>query len=242
MCGRYQRRGDKQRIAEAFRLGRVPEGFELPPDYNVAPQTFQPVIRLDAEGERELAMMRWGLIPYWAKDAKVGYSTINARAETVASAPIFREAFQRRHCLVPADAFYEWQRLDEKGKKKQAYAIARRDGEMMAFAGLWESWRDPATKQPLETFSVITTEPNELMQPIHSRMPVILPRGDWSRWLERVDPARPPVDLLRPHAAEEMTAWRVKKDVGDVRNNRPDLAEPDEPCEPCAGATGSLFD
>jgi len=110
MCGRYERHSDKQRIADAFKVGKLPQGFELPPDYNVAPQTFQPVVRLDREtGERELTLMRWGLVPYWSKDSKVGFSSINARAETVATAPVFREAFKRRHCLVPADAFYEWQ-------------------------------------------------------------------------------------------------------------------------------------
>jgi putative SOS response-associated peptidase YedK len=236
MCGRYVRRSDKQRVAEAFKIGKLPPGFVLPPDFNVAPQTFQPVVRLNAEGERELTMMRWGLIPFWAKDAKIAYSTINARAETITSANTFRNAFKKRHCLVPADAFYEWQKLQ--GKDKQAFAIGRLDKEPMAFAGLWERWRDPSQDVPLETFTIITTDPNELMQPIHTRMPVIVPRADWSRWLGPVDPDQPPIDLLRPHVAEEMTAWKVSKDVGNVRNNSPELLEP---CEPCADETGSLF-
>jgi putative SOS response-associated peptidase YedK len=239
VCGRYERHSDKQKIADAFKVGKLPSGFELPPDYNVAPQTFQPVVRLNREtGERELTLMRWGLVPYWAKDSKVAFSSINARAETVTTAPVFREAFKRRHCLVPADAFYEWQKLDEKGKNKQAFAIARKDKEPMAFAGLWESWKDPTQTVPLETFSIITTDPNELMHSIHTRMPVIVPRADWGRWLGPVDPAQPPTDILRPHPAEEMTAWKVKKDVGNVRNNDASLTEP---CEPCADSTGSLF-
>ncbi len=149
-------------------------------------------MRLNREtGERELTLMRWGLVLYWAKDSKVGFSSINARAETVTTAPVFREAFKCRHCLVPADAFYEWQKLDEKGKSKQAYAIARKDKGPMAFAGLWESWKDPNQSFLLETFSIITTDPNELMEPIHTRMPVIVPRADWICWLGPVDPPSP---------------------------------------------------
>lgn len=131
------------------------------PSYNIAPQTVQPVIRLSREkDERELVRMRWGLIPYWAKDAKIGFSTINAKAESVATSPAFREALKRRRCLVPADGFYEWQKLE--AKAKQPYAIALQDGSPLAFAGLWERWMDKAAGQPLETYTIITTEPNEL--------------------------------------------------------------------------------
>jgi len=239
MCGRFERHSDKQKIADVFKVGKLPPGFELPPDYNVAPQTFQPVVRLNREtGERELTLMRWGLVPNWTKFSKVGFSYINARAETVTTAPVFREAFKRRHCLVPADAFYEWQILDEKGNNKQAFAIARKDREPMAFAGLWESWKNSSQSVPPETFSIITTDPNELIQPIHTRMPVIVSRTDWGRWLGPVDPAQPPVDILRPHPAEEMTAWKVKEDVGNVKNNDVSLTEP---CEPLHGFNSSLF-
>ena len=125
ICGRYERHSDKQKIADAFKVGKLPPGFELSPDYNVAPQTFQPIVRLNRDtGERELTFMRWGRIPYWSKDSKVAFSSINARAETMSTAPVFKEAFKHRHCLVPADAFYEWQKLDEKYKNKQAYEIA----------------------------------------------------------------------------------------------------------------------
>src|SRR5213080_4061022 len=155
MCGRYTRRSDKQRIAEHFHVhqGSIPDlGFS----YNVAPQTFQPVIRLNRDtGEREIVMMRWGLIPFWAKDPKIGISTINAKAETVATASSFREAFKRRRCLVPADAFYEWQKLD--AKTKQPFAIAMKDGKPYAFAELWEKWKDREAGIELLTFTVITT-------------------------------------------------------------------------------------
>ena len=130
---------------------------------------------------REIALMRWGLIPYWAKDAKIGHSTINAKAETVATAPAFREAFKRRRCLVPADAFYEWQKLDP--KHKQPFAIALASREPYGFAGLWERWKDPATREWLETFSIITTDPNQVVAPLHNRMPVIIERKDYARWL-----------------------------------------------------------
>ena len=176
MCGRYYRRSDKQRIAEAYRIG-VPPTFDILPSYNIAPQTFQPVIRPNREtGERELAQMRWGLIPYWAKDAKIAYSTINAKAETCATSPAFREALKRRRCLVPADGFSEWARIDAKIKQPCAFALT--DGSPFAFAGLWEQWKDKATGQPLETYTILTTEPNELTATVHDRMPVILaPRG-----------------------------------------------------------------
>ncbi len=223
MCGRYARRSDKQRIAEHFAV----HGASLPdfgPSWNVAPQTFQPVIRLNRDtGEREIVMMRWGLVPYWAKDPGIGLRTINAKAESIITAPAFREAFKYRRCLIPADAFYEWQKLT--GKMKQPFAIAMKDGQPYAMAGLWERWKDRKAGIELLTFTVITTDPNELVEPMHNRMPVIIPANEYDRWL-RADPVRPPVDLLRPFDADKMTAWKVGKEVGNARNDRPDLIEP----------------
>ncbi|HEY4010538.1 MAG TPA: SOS response-associated peptidase, partial [Acidobacteriaceae bacterium] len=143
MCGRYYNRAEKQRIAEAMQA-RSPEPFEVRPSYNVAPQSFQPVVKLGRDGERELAVMRWGLIPFWAKpDAKIGRgkspvprALVNARAETVQTSAAFREAFQRRRCLVPASGFYEWMKLD--GKNRQPYAVTVAGKDVIAFAGLWE--------------------------------------------------------------------------------------------------------
>jgi putative SOS response-associated peptidase YedK len=194
----------------------------LAPSYNVAPQSLQPVVRLDSEtGERELTIMRWGLIPFFAKDAKIAYSTINARAETVATSPVFREPMKRRRCLVPATGFYEWQALDK--KSKQPWSIEFVDGNLFAFAGLWDRWKDKATGQPMETYTIITTDPNELLEPIHNRMPVILAPKDYSRWLDPGEPSQLPIDLLRPYPAREMKVWKVSSAVGNVRNNGPEL-------------------
>lgn len=207
MCGRYYSRAQKQRIAEAFQAG-IPEHLDFMPSYNIAPQTFQPVVRISPEtAEREIAPMRWGLIPFWSKDAKIGYSTINARAETVATGPAFREALKCRRCLVPASGFYEWQKLD--AKTKQPYAIAVEGEDPIAFAGLWERWTDKATGKALETYTIITTDANELLNPehgprLHDRMPVILAKKDYARWLALAEPSHLPVDLLRPYPADEM--------------------------------------
>lgn len=231
MCGRYGRRADKQRIAEWMQkhdtnVFDIDDSY-LAPSYNVCPQSFQPVVRLAEDtGHRQLAIMRWGLVPFWSKDGKAAFNTINARAETVSTSPVFRDAFKRRRCLVPADLFYEWKKLDVKAK--QPYAIALNDGSIFAFAGLWERWKDKATGQALETYSIVTTDPNELISEmgIHDRMPVILKPGDYERWLQPGDPQRPPVDLLRPFDTDQMRAWKVGPGVGNVRNNGPELTQP----------------
>jgi putative SOS response-associated peptidase YedK len=235
MCGRYFRRSDKQRIAEAFRLG-LPTTFEILPTYNVAPQTFQPVVRLNADtGQRELAQLRWGLVPFWSKDSKVAFSTINAKAETLATSPTFREAFKRRRCLIPLDGFYEWQTIS--AKVKQPYAVSLKSGALFAVAGVWDRWKDKATGHCLETYTLITTDPNELMEPFHNRMPVIVRPADFERWMAPPDPAQLapaqlPIDLLRPYPDEEMAAWKVDPAVGNVRNDSPELiahAAPEQP-------------
>ncbi|MGA8743082.1 MAG: SOS response-associated peptidase [Terracidiphilus sp.] len=220
MCGRFARRSTQKVLADWFGV-KLEDMPWFAPDYNVAPQSTQPVVRLNADtGKREFALMRWGLVPYWAKDAKVGYSTINARAEEAAEKPIFREAFKKRRCIIPADAFYEWQQLN--AKTKRPFAFALQSGEPYAFAGLWERWK-PRAGEPLETYTILTTDPNELAGRIHNRMPVILEPRDYSRWMEPGDPARPPVDLLRPYPAEKMRSWVVDERVGNVRNNDAEL-------------------
>ena len=161
------------------------------------------------------------------KGRAIGFSTINAKAETVATAPAFREAFRRRRCLVPADAFYEWQKLDP--KHKQPFAIALASREPYGFAGLWERWKNPAGGEWLESFSVITTNPDQVVAPLHNRMPAIIERKDYGRWLGGVYPAQLPLDLLRPFPAEQMIAWKVDKAVGNVRNDTAQLLEqPDD--------------
>ena len=227
MCGRYVRKSTRREIAQWFGAEDA-DTVEWGASYNVAPQTFQPVVRLNREtGAREIALLRWGLVPYWSKDAKIGLSTINAKAETVATAPAFREAFKRRRCLVPADAFYEWQKLDP--KHKQPFAIALASREPYGFAGVWERWKD--AREWLETFSIITTDANQVVAPLHNRMPVIIERKDYARWLGEGDSGAPPLDLLRPFPAEKMIAWKVDKAVGNVRNDSAQLLEtpPEEP-------------
>jgi putative SOS response-associated peptidase YedK len=157
----------------------------------------------------------------------VGFNTINAKAETVIASAMYREPFESRRCLVPASGFYEWMKLDP--KTKQPYSIAPRDGSIIAFAGLWDRWKDKESGRVLDTYSIITTDPNELMKPengpaIHDRMPVILARKDYDRWLT-APKGQPPIDLLRPFPAEELKAWKVKKEVGSLRNNSPDLCD-----------------
>jgi putative SOS response-associated peptidase YedK len=224
MCGRYFRRSDKQQITEAFRLG-LPTTFEILPSFNVAPQSFQPVVRISGDtGERELASMRWGLVPFWAKDSKVAFNTINARSETLGTSPAFREAFKRRRCLIPLDGFFEWQTLSP--KEKQPFAVSLKSGLLFGVAGLWESWKDKSTGKSLETYTIITTDPNPLMEPFHNRMPAIVKPDDYERWMAPADPARLPVDLLRPYPEEEMRAWKVARDVGNTRNDNPALIEP----------------
>jgi putative SOS response-associated peptidase YedK len=228
MCGRYGRRADKQRIAEWFQTHNTdvfndPE--PLPPSYNIAPQTFQPVVRFDpVSGERELTFMRWGLVPFWSRDETAAFNTINAKAETVSTSPAYREPWKRRRCLVPADFFYEWKKIDE--KTKQPYAIAMKDSGLFAFAGLWDTWKNKASGDELQTYTILTIDPNELLKPIHNRMPVIVARKDYERWVAPAEPSHLPVDLLRPYPAEEMTAWKVSRDVGNVRNNNPGLIAP----------------
>ena len=225
MCGRYFSNADKQRIAERFQLGQVPD-VALAPDFNIAPTTFQPVVRIARDsGERELERMRWGLVPHFAKslaDFK-GFSTFNARAETLLTAAIWRVPFKKRRCLVPADGFYEWKALDDSKKPaKEPYAITLTNGEPMALAGLWDAWKDTDGKW-LQSFSIITTEANEIMATIHTRMPVLVHRRDWAEWLDRDDSRPAPKHLLRQYESQAMQTVKCNPQVGNVRNNGPQM-------------------
>ena len=224
MCGRYVRRSEKQHIAEHFRARAFPPDLPMPgADYNIAPTTHQPIIRQSKEtGEREMILARWGLVPFFTKtlsDIK-GLSTINARSETITKAPTWREPFKKRRCLIPASAFYEW---PKEGKPpKQPYAFEMANGNLFAFAGLWDAWKD-AEGHWLQSFAIVTTEANELMSRIHPRMPVILHARDYDRWLDREETERLPLDLLRPLESEEMEVYEANPKVNNVRNNGPEM-------------------
>ncbi len=207
-------------MARLFKTaGAVPNAA---PSWNVAPSQPAMVVRRHPEtGERRLDLLTWGLVPHWTKDLAKARKPINARAETVATSPMFREAFHRRRCIVPADAFYEWQAQDN--GPKQPYAIARRDGYLLAFAGLWEGWRGPAG-EILRTFSIIVTVANEDLAPIHDRMPVILEQRDWPAWLGEQE--ADPTELLRPAEAGTVRIWPVSTRVNKPANNDAALLEP----------------
>jgi putative SOS response-associated peptidase YedK len=214
MCGRYVQTMPADAMRQLFRTTGVPPN--LAPSWNVAPTQSAPVVRRHPDtGERHLDLLRWGLLPRWVKDVKTARKPINARAETVATSPMFREAFAKRRCLVPADAFYEW-KVEEGGK--QPMAIAPATGEGMAFAGLWESWRGEGD-EIVRTFAIITTDANETMRAVHDRMPVILAPDDWAVWLEGDDQA----PLLRPAPNDLLRFWPVSKAVNSPRNNGPEL-------------------
>lgn len=218
MCGRYAVFLPPDAMATLFRAGAPVSNWA--PTWNMAPTRDAPVVRLQPDTqERQIDLLRWGLLPHWAKVAKFGRQPINARAETLTTGYLFRDAFRRRHCLVPADAFYEWQ-VTETGKRP--WAIARADGQTMAFAGLWESWRGPDGKV-VRTFAIITTEANDATRPLHARMPVILEPEDWPLWLGEV--AGDPAALLRP-ATTALRCWRIDSSVNHVRHDGPALLEP----------------
>jgi putative SOS response-associated peptidase YedK len=224
MCGRVRLSSDVSEIKLVFSIPPHRPAPNMAPSWNVAPTDPLPIVRYDAKaGERRLDVMRWGLVPFWAKDIKVGFSNINAKAEGIEGKPAFREAFQRRRCLVPVDNFYEWAKT---AAGKQPYAIALADRSLMALAGLWEIWRSPAGER-VHSFVIITARPNELCAELHDRMPVILSPEVWPEWL-----AEEPADvsqlkaLLAPYPSEQMTCWPVSARVGNVKNNDPSLIEP----------------
>lgn len=221
MCGRFTLITPAQVLAEQFELVEIPA---LSPRYNVAPTQPVAAVRQPPGNERrELAMLRWGLVPFWAKDPAIGSRMINARSETAAEKPSFRAAFQQRRCLVLADGFYEWQRLE---RGKQPFYIRLRDERPFAFAGLWEHW-EGGDGMVIDSCTVLTTEPNELVRPLHNRMPVILAPEDYSRWL---DPGLQKADLLqpllRPYPSEGMHAYPVDTWVNNPRNDDLQCIEP----------------
>lgn len=212
MCGRFTLRTPMNKVAEVFGLDDMPD---IEPRYNVAPTQPVVAVRLRPEAEkRELALLRWGLIPHWADDPSIGNRMINARAETVAGKPAFRQAFKKRRCLVVADGFYEWKKTDG---KKQPYYIRLKDDQPFGFAGLWERWSRDG--EEIQSCTIVTTEPNELMKPIHNRMPVIVQPDDYYRWLDPAfDDGAPLQPVLQRYPAELMEAYPVSTLVNNPRN------------------------
>jgi len=220
MCGRFTLHATGPSIAAAFALADEPQ---LRQRFNIAPTQSVAAVRQQAgTHHRELVMLRWGLVPFWAQDRSIGQRLINARAETVATKPAFRRAFKSQRCLIVADGFYEWQNL---GAKKQPFYIRLQDGSPFGMAGLWERW-DKAG-DPLETCTILTTAANSLMAPLHERMPVILSSGDFCRWLDPAihEPAAL-VPLLQPFNPEGMVAHPVSTIVNRPAHDAPDCIEP----------------
>lgn len=234
MCGRYASFLPADELHQLFRT--VNPTPNLQPTWNMAPTRDAPVVRLHpATRQRHLDLLRWGLVPHWAHDPKATRQPINARAETLATSPMFRDALARRRCLVPADAFYEWQATEAaapadqpaaktraKAQAKLPWAIARADGAPLVFAGLWEGFRG-ADGMVLRTFTIVTTQANAALLPLHARMPVILEATSWPLWLGETDGEA--ADLLRPSVAE-LRVWRVGTEVNNVRNDAAELLAP----------------
>jgi len=246
MCGRYIQVSSPTLLTEYFGVDEIaiPEAPEA--DYNVAPRKEVLTIvqrGLDAPeaaatgGSRVLEQMRWGLVPSWAKDEKIGDRLINARAESLTEKAAFKTAFRKRRCIIPADGFYEWQRF-EGTKKKQPMFVHRRDGEPIGFAGLWEVWREDADAPWLLSCTIVTTRANSVMEPVHDRMPVMLPETAWKTWLDvRVNERAELEPLLVPPPDAEIELWPVSTMVNSAANNGPELVDRVEPIEPEAPNT-----
>lgn len=221
MCGRFTQQRPASELAEIF--GAEPLVDDPGGHYNVAP-TDDAFVVVQREDRRAITAYRWGLIPHWAKEAKVGSRMFNARAETITTSPAFRDAFVRKRCLVPVDSFYEWKR---DGKLRRPYRIVQRDKRPLALAGLWAGWRDPETDTVRRTFTIITTTPNEALADLHDRMPVVVTEDAWDRWLDP-SPADPGelVGLLVPNEDVHLEVYAVAQDVNDVRRDGPELIEP----------------
>lgn len=218
MCGRYARFTPAETYAQLF---GARSGFTVNARYNVAPSDAVLAARNTPEGTRELVTLHWGLIPFWAKDKKIGYRTINARSETVASKPAFRHAFKRRRCLVAADGFYEWKRTNG---PKQPFFIRMKDEQPFAFAGLWEHWS--GDDETIDSCTIIVTDANDLLQDIHDRMPVILAPEDYDLWMDPdVQEAAALQPLLKPFRPDAMEAYPVGLAVNKPGNDSADLIQ-----------------
>lgn len=226
MCGRFALMTSTEALAQQFEFAlSAADLATMPPSvprYNIAPTQPVAAVRLGEDGKRAFTFFHWGLIPSWAKDIKIGSRMINARSETVTEKPSFRTAFKRRRCLIPADGFYEWQK---QGNGKQPMFIRSTEERPFALAGLWEVWRDP-DGSALQSCTILTTAPNELMASIHNRMPVIVEPEDYDLWLNPEPHPEQGLHLLRPYPAAKMTAYPVSTVVNNPRNDTPECIQP----------------
>jgi putative SOS response-associated peptidase YedK len=221
MCGRYRLTAKERYLRDHFAI----EGdLSWAPRWNIAPTQRVPIVRQDRnEPNRTFSLVRWGLIPAWAKNASIGFKTINGMSETAADKPAFRDAMRQRRCLIPADAFYEWRKLGM--KEKQPYSFGMLDDSVFAFAGLWERWRDPAGEF-VETCTILTTKPNSLIADVHDRMPVILRTEDYDLWLDPgVTDAARVADCLKPFEPRLMKKYPVSTRVNRAENDDPECAQ-----------------
>ncbi len=235
MCGRYTLTTPLQGVQQVFDF---PERMNLAPRTNIAPTQEVPAVRLGPDGGRHLVLLRWGLIPAWAKDRSIASRLINARSETVAEKPSFRGAFAKRRCLVPADGYYEWQTTKA---GKQPFRITRADGGVFAMAGLWEAWRDPESGAAVETCCLLTTQANAALAAIHHRMPVILDQAQFDPWLDPRSDGAGLLALLGPARPELLTFYAVSRRVNRVANQEPGLIDPVTPAEVEGPRQGQLF-
>ena len=221
MCGRYVLYSSSSRLREVF---KAEFAKEISPNYNIAPSLQVPIVR-ETDHKRKITLARWGLVPSWAKKINTGYSTINARAETLDEKPMFKQAFKYRRCLISADGFMEWQAVAH-SKAKQPWFFVVKNQQPFAFAGLWDHWQDPGHAN-IESCTMIIIEANDLMRPIHDRMPVILPPEQWSAWLNTentdIQMLKP---LLKPYSSEEMEAWPISTAINNPKNNAKEYLTP----------------
>ena len=222
MCGRVRLASDYSEIKIRLKFGSHAPAPNFKPSWNIAPTDPMLVATYAKDGERIAEIMRWGLVPWWAKDIKVGYSTFNARADSVVTKPAFRDAWKRgQRCLVVTDGFYEWRKFD-----KQPFAISMADDGLMVMAGLWDRWKSPQGEK-IKSCTVITCDPNEAIGALHNRMPVVLAEKAWPKWLGEEPTSEEELKaLLVACPSEELKLWPVNKRVGNVKNNGPELAEP----------------
>ncbi|TMM14876.1 MAG: SOS response-associated peptidase [Actinobacteria bacterium] len=224
MCGRFVAATPPSVLAERFMVDEIVVD-DRPPSWNVAPTADVYAVARSRRGRRRLGTLRWGLVPSWADNPSGGARHINARAETVATNGVYRESFARRRCIVPADGFYEWQAPAEPGDTKQPYFIRAVDGQALALAGLWDSWRD-AEGRWLRTCTIVTTGANDVVAPLHDRMPVVLPEEAWAGWLDASElDVRGARALLAPAPAGVLERHRVSTAVNSARNDGPELVE-----------------